>query len=64
MLHSGSVEFNIVDIKGRTLFTSQSMFGKGKHNYIFNGGSLPAGNYFIRINTNGLSVFDKVILLK
>ncbi len=62
---TGFVKLSITDFTGRGIQTVVSkQLPAGTHRFEWNAGGLPAGMYFLRLQTNGLSETRKLLLLK
>ena len=63
--HTGFVILSITDFTGHGIQTVVSkQLPAGTHRFEWNAGGLPAGIYFLRLQTNGLSETRKLLLLK
>jgi hypothetical protein len=63
--HAGRVTLRVFDITGRFVktLTDQSL-DAGEHSVFFDGGAMPSGVYFVRIETATVSQTRKLVLLK
>jgi hypothetical protein len=63
--HASSVSLQVFDVSGRLVETlADGRFTPGRHEFAFNGSTLPSGTYFAHVRSEGLLRTQRLVLLK
>lgn len=60
-----NVVINVVNVDTRKVYhVANTRLGKGRHEYVWDGSNVPAGNYFVWLGNDAIPLTQKFVLLK
>ena len=61
---AGVVNISIYDLEGREITSSSRRFEAGRHNFSWKADNKTAGTYFLKVQMNGQTKTQKLLLVK